>query len=147
MNKKLIIGIAIFAIIAGGIFYYFSQKNKNSNNPESTSTSELPFRYITDKLYNTKSQVVNKIMNDPNVKDKRTLYDDILIWALVPHNLGMFPQNIIDLIHKAQTGVDLHNLNVIIKDWWMKNVFIPKKYNDDDLNKLYAQLKSKSGEQ
>lgn len=145
MNKKLIIGIAVFALIAGGLIYYNSQKNKSNSVPE--STSKLPFRYTKDTLYNVKSQVVNKIMNDPNVKDQKTLYDDILVWALVPHSLGMFPQNIIDLIHKAETGVDLHNLNVIIKDWWMKNVFIPKKYTDADLNNLYAQLKSKSNEQ
>jgi hypothetical protein len=145
MNKKLIIGIVLFSLISGGIWYYFSQKNKN--NSLSEDTSELPFRYIKDKLYDIKSQVVNKIMSDSNVKDQRKLYDDILVWALVPHSLGMFPQNIIDLIHKAETGIDLHNLNVIIKDWWMKNVFVPKKYTDADLNNLYSHFKSKSGEQ
>ena len=145
MNKKLIIGIVLFSLISGGIWYYFSQKNKN--NSLSEDTSELPFRYIKDKLYDIKSQVVNKIMSDSNVKDQRKLYDDILVWALVPHSLGMFPQNIIDLIHKAETGIDLHNLNVIIKDWWMKNVFVPKKYTDADLNNLYYHFKSKSGEQ
>jgi hypothetical protein len=145
MNKKLIIGVTITILLVGAAMYWYSQKNKTKS--ETKSVSELPFRYMSDKLYDIKSKIVNKIMNDPNVKDQRTLYDDILVWALVPHSLGMFPQNIIDLIHKAETGVDLHNLNVIIKDWWMKNVFIPKKYTDDDLNNLYAQLKSKSGEQ
>ena len=144
MNKKLIIGIVLFSLISGGIWYYFSQKNKN--NSLSEDTKELHFRYIKDKLYDIKSQVVNKIMSDSNVKDQRKLYDDILVWALVPHSLGMFPQNIIDLIYKAETGIDLHNLNVIIKDWWMKNVFVPKKYTDADLNNLYSHFKSKSGE-